>query len=132
MIAPRPLSKVEHGLYLSAAVSFLFFLVFSAPHRVHHYFEQFPAPWDHYSAQAQPHEHADGEQRRHNDQHDRKSYPQNDCAVLSIAKTVHASAVYSFDFTVFQVALTRDHDQSFLTGPFYNLSPFSQRAPPSV
>ena len=62
-MAQRRLSKIDRGLYLSVAAAFWIFLVASAPHRVHHFFEQLPAASEHHAARLQAHEHADGAQR---------------------------------------------------------------------
>jgi hypothetical protein len=36
----QPRSRIIRGLYIFWAASFLFFLFYSAPHRVHHFFDQ--------------------------------------------------------------------------------------------
>jgi len=62
--------------YASAfyAAAFLFFLVYSAPHRVHHFFEKIPAA---------SHEHADG--HHNNPDHQNKSPTESDCVFQATA-----------------------------------------------
>src|SRR5262245_16034443 len=49
------LSRATRAAYAFCAASFLFFLVYSAPHRVHHIFEQLEA-----TSQQSGHDHHDG------------------------------------------------------------------------
>jgi hypothetical protein len=132
MKARGQVSDSRRYIYLSAAVAFLFFLVFSTPHRVHHFFEGFPAQSDGHGAQAKAHGHAGGEHHSHNKQHGQKPSSQNDCSVLSVAKNAHASVVHSFDFAVFKTIAARNQDPTYQTASSFNPSPFSQRAPPSI
>jgi hypothetical protein len=46
----RPVSKLDRGFYLSLTAAFWFFIAASAPHRVHHFFEQLAASTEHHVA----------------------------------------------------------------------------------
>jgi hypothetical protein len=112
------------------AAAFVFFLAASAPHRVHHFFEQFPAPAGQDIAHA--HEHADGAHHSHHDHHNPKPKQQNDCVVLSVAQNAHASLVQVFDFAVISSAVVRRGESPTTSVSSFNPSPFSQRAPPQT
>jgi cytidylate kinase len=135
MIVRRPLFKVERGLYLGVAAAFWFFLAASAPHRVHHFFEQFPAPGKQQTAHDHIHQYADGEHHRH-DGHDRqrgqRPSQQNDCVVLAVVQNAQASIVESFSFAVLESAVARGIERPAAIPSSFNPSPFSQRAPPLV
>jgi hypothetical protein len=88
--APGKSSVMRRHLHLSAALSFLLFLIASEPHRVHHFFEQFPNPG---TSTAHADEHSDGAQHSHDKDQDRSRSQQNDCVVLSVAQHAHASLV---------------------------------------
>lgn len=122
----------RRGLFLSVAAAFVSFLAASAPHRVHHFFEQFPAPAEQRVAHAHTHQHGDGERHSHNDHHNPKPKQQNDCVVLSVAQNAHASVVQAFGFTVVASAVARCGESAVITVSSFNPSPFSQRAPPQA
>ena len=92
MLLPgKQISLAKRGLCFNAALSFLSFLVFSAPHRVHHFFEQTSAPQR--IAHAESHDHS--ERNDHNNRSLPGSKP-NDCVVLSVAQAAHASLDAAF------------------------------------
>jgi hypothetical protein len=128
-MAPRP--KLQRAFSLSVAAAFWVFLVVSAPHRVHHFFEQFPAT-EQRVGHAHAHAHADGSQHRHHDHHDSRPKQQNDCVVLTVAQNVHASLVQVFDFAVIASAVARYGESLVTAVSSFNPSPFSQRAPPQA
>jgi hypothetical protein len=132
MRAPTPAIAIKRHLSLAVAAVFAFFLAASAPHRVHHFFEQFPAPAEQRAAHAHTHEHADGSQHSHRDHHDSQPKQQNDCVVLTVAQNAYASLVHAFDFTVIASAVERCSESAVITVSSFNLSPFSQRAPPQA
>jgi hypothetical protein len=110
------------------AAAFLFFVLYTAPHRVHHFFEQGPiAPADH-------DDHArsgnSGGTQRHD--HDGQSpQPQRpDCAVQLVAQSTHFASppLIEFPFSTFACARTELLEVAW-AAPF-DPSPFSQRAPP--
>jgi hypothetical protein len=129
--APGQSSAVRRHLRLGAALSFLLFLIASAPHRVHHFFEQFPSSAE--SASTRTHEHADGTDHSHENHENRpgRQSQQNDCVVLSVAQHAHASLVQIFSFTVTERIIARDREQSVLAIAAFNSAPCSQRAPPT-
>jgi hypothetical protein len=129
----RRVSKLQRGLYLSAAAAFWLFLAASAPHRVHHFFEQFAASAEYHAAHALTDEHTDGERHGHDDHdrnHDQRPSQQNNCVVLSVAQNAHASLVPSFSFSVLECAVPRYRERLVVTASSFNPAPFSQRAPP--
>jgi len=127
----RQISIFKRGLCLQAAVSLLLFLVLSAPHRVHHFFDQFTShqPTELATAQGQDH----GESRHENNppvpvpasQH-------NDCVVLTATQNAHALAAASLDLMIFTAAVEHTHKDSTDSALPFNPSPCSQRAPPLV
>jgi hypothetical protein len=128
----RPGSKFMRGAYASIAAAFWFFLVASAPHRVHHFFEQVSASQKNHGAHIQSHEHADGKQHGDDDHHHRQPAQPKDCTVLSVAQNAHASLVQSFHFAVLECTVARDRDLPVATASSFNPAPLSQRAPPLV
>lgn len=131
MNAGRSFSKLQRRLCLSAAAAFGFFPTASAPHRVHHVFEQLSASS---TAIAAPDEHAalghPGPDHRQRD--GGKTPPQpNDCAVLSLAQNAHVSVVQSFSLVIFDSAVTDLQETRPLVVSSFNSAPRSQRAPPS-
>jgi hypothetical protein len=133
MNARRSFLKLQRSLSLAAAVAFCFFLIASAPHRVHHFFEQLPGSSEHQGAHAAAHEHTGAAHNGH-DHHDRdhERTPQqpDDCVVLSVAQNAHASLVHSFNLWIFDSAVTRRRESGVVAASSFNPAPRSQRAPP--
>src|SRR4029453_15614073 len=130
MLPPgKQLSLTRRGLCLSAAFSFLFFLVFSAPHRVHHFFEQTSPPQR--VAEVKVHNHSEPTDHDGQDRSLPRSKP-GDCAVLSAAQTSHASLVAPFSLpNLERTANFRDYH--FATAiPSRHFSLASPRAPPLI
>ena len=127
----KQLSLASRGLCLNAAISLLFFLVFSAPHRVHHFFEQTAAPSAHHIAHGQAHNHSSGNDR---DAHDPSppASKRSDCAVLSVAQTAHGSLVALFTLPIFEGAASCRDDHRATTITSRRSSPASPRAPPRL
>ena len=126
----RPISKLRRGLCLSLTAAFWFFIAASAPHRVHHFFEQFNASAEDHSAGAQTLELADAEQHHHSSHPDRQPPQRNDCVVLAAAQSTHASVVPTFSLSVAERVFEHRDEQHVVTASFFNPAPFSQRAPP--
>jgi len=127
----KQLSLAKRGLCLNAAISLLFFLVFSAPHRVHYFFEQTSSPTAHHIIYADAHNHSDGNDR---DPHD-KSQPvskKSDCIVLSISQATHLSLVALFSFPIFEGATVRCDNHRATAIASRHSSPASPRAPPQL
>lgn len=119
------MSLPKRGLYFSAALTFLFFLAFSAPHRVHHFFEQAKQ----HVAEVKAHDHSEGTDHSGHDRPSPSSKP-SDCAVLSVAQTAHASLVTPFSLPhLDRTADFRDHHFAPAIPSRYS-SPAAPRAPP--
>jgi hypothetical protein len=114
------------------AAAFGFFLAASAPHRLHHFFEQVPGAGHQHAEADHNHAHADGEQHSHHDPHEPGRKQQPDCVVLSVAKNAHASLVQSFVMPAATFTMARRSDPLLLVAHRFNPSPFSQRAPPQA
>ena len=126
----RPISKLRRGLYLSLTATFWFFIAAAAPHRVHHFFEQFPA-----SLQVQTQGYSGSEHKSHHDhdrRQDKRPSQQPNCVVLSVAQNAHASLVQLYSLAVLECALARHDAHPIVTALSFNPAPFSQRAPPLV
>ena len=121
----RPFTK---GLCLNTALSLLFFLAFSAPHRVHHVFEN-TAPAAHTSAHRQSHDRSTGDSRHDQSPPDSK---QGNCAVLTIAQTAPGSLVSLFSWLNFQCSAMWWDDQRSIAVTDLHFSPASPRAPPHL
>jgi hypothetical protein len=126
MKARGKIAPIKRGLHLHVAASFLFFLVVSAPHRVHHFFEQGGfAP-----RSGAAHSHDAGEES-----HDHQRAPQGtgggvDCTVQSLAQNAHAAAAPLIALPFEQFARAHVDQPAFTRAASFNPSPFSQRAPP--
>lgn len=129
MNARKPVSARVRGLYLSIAAVFGLFLVSSAPHRVHHFFERLPTA-DHYTFATHAHDNAEGTERSDSNQHKRPTSQPTDCLVLSVAQNAHASLVQAFSFAPIECAVTHQQDQEISIAISFNPAPFAQRAPP--
>jgi hypothetical protein len=127
MKTQRRVSKLRRGFYLSCATAFWFFIAASAPHRVHHFFEQLSTT--HHVARVQTNEPSSGE-HRHDGRENKRPAQQNDCIVLSVAQHAHASVVQSFTLAVRESAVGRPHERPIVAASSFNPAPFSQRAPP--
>jgi hypothetical protein len=131
MYSGKHISSFKRGLSLPAAVSLLLFLVLSAPHRVHHFFERFTSPQSIGLANASVHDHSDSRPEN------RSPVPtpaaqQNDCAVLAATQNAHSLAALSFDLTIFTAAVEHTQMNSTDSAFSFNFAPRSQRAPPRV
>src|SRR5687767_670964 len=102
MIPAKQFASIRRSLCSSAALSFLLFLVFSAPHRVHHVYDQLPSPAAHPVSHAEAHDHSNHNDRSLPDQPAKA----NDCIVLAVAQSAHISLASSVDIAVFETAIT--------------------------
>ena len=128
---------------------FVFFLTASAPHRVHHFFQNLPKTHGHdrhahpsiqsgstsagdYAAEG--HEHSAGPAHAgatHDDQnHDGTA--QTVCLLQSAAERSHFSATPLLEIAFLSVEFREQSIPSSLPISPFNPSPFSQRAPPKV
>jgi hypothetical protein len=116
----RSLSTIARSLSALYAASFLFFLLYSAPHRVHHFFDQ-----------VQPASHANSS--HHHDENDRRDSAPNaaDCVFQAAANRCADGLGAEFEplATVWHrraVVVPLDHQYPH---PFVSAS-FQSRAPP--
>jgi hypothetical protein len=113
---------------VAVAAAFLFFVLYSAPHRVHHFFEQRPV------AAAQ-----DNNQAWHGDPsaangHDHEREPPQpkptDCAAQLAAQNTHLAALPLIEFPFAKFTSTAVEPHAVARASSFNPSPYSQRAPP--
>jgi hypothetical protein len=76
--------EIRRSPYFICASVFLFFLVYSAPHRVHHFFDQFP----------QTHDHGDHDHSQDNDR-DNRSDGDSKCVFQTSASRCQLSLAAS-------------------------------------
>jgi hypothetical protein len=109
------------------AAALLFFILYSAPHRVHHAFEAGPLAR---SPAAQATATAD----QHGDEHDHQpnSSKATDCAAQLAAQNTHFASPPLNVATFLAIACMRSDPPQSLTTLSFNPSPCSQRAPPLV
>jgi hypothetical protein len=131
MYSTRQILIFKRGLCLQAAVSLLLFLVLSAPHRVHHFFDQFAWHQPTELATAQSHDH-DGNRHENNRSVPVPASQHNDCVVFSATQNVHALAASSFGLTIFTAAVEHTPKHSAHSAFSFDRSSCSQRAPPLV
>jgi hypothetical protein len=116
------------ALRLLVAAAFLFLLLYSAPHRVHHFFEN--------ASSAKARNPSPLDVSAHNHDHDHHGAPQQPltnsagCAVLSLAQNAHAFMPALLTLPVHAVAWDRAAELTVFSTACFNPSPFSQRAPP--
>jgi hypothetical protein len=106
---------------------FVLFLTASAPHRVHHFFEQpqFPVVHEH------AHDAAEAA-HSHGPDHDSSKPQHSDCAIQSLAQNSHVSSVQLIEVPFLEIALAHKPDPWTVASSFFDASPFSQRAPPAA
>ena len=107
---------------------FVLFLTASAPHRVHHFFEQpqFPVA----------HEHAHDDRRRDSQPRAmitiRLSPNTATARSQSVAQNSHISSAQLIEVPFLEIALAHKPDPGIVASSFFDASPFSQRAPPAA
>jgi hypothetical protein len=111
------------------AFAFFFFVVSSAPHRVHHFFQE--------SLPAQPNTvsclDCDNSAHKAGHGHNGPKAPGTnpaDCAVLSLAQNAHPFTPPLVALIFQAIAYARVGDLNVFSTASFNPSPFSQRAPP--
>jgi hypothetical protein len=111
-------SKIERGVVLSVA-AFGFFLVASAPHRVHHFFEN----------QRHSHDQARANNAEHDHDHDRPSLP-TPCVILAVSQNCQLGQAETVELSfLFSVIEATDSPSIPWRDPF-TFTVFFQRAPP--
>ena len=116
---PLTSSKINKYSVVLWALSFVFFLVYSAPHRVHHFFEQIPSSSQNHSSDDQNHS-----------KHDKKTPNGSDCVfqisanrcAANVATQVDAPALTESPEILIVLASSRAV-QSSLSAPFQIRSP---------
>jgi hypothetical protein len=115
------------GACCALAALLLFFVLYSAPHRVHHAFEQGPlAPVAH----AQ--DAATSERRGHEHDHEPTPSQPTDCAAQLAAQNTHFASPPLIEISLSTIGRMRSDRPPSLCAASFNPSPFSQRAPPLV
>jgi hypothetical protein len=109
------------GAYALCAASFLFFLLYSAPHRVHHFFEQFKA--------------ANHDAHDHHSQSERRDPPSNDSnCVFQVSANSCAlgltALIQPLTLTQFVQRLFISQETTHL--PQFLFAAFQIRAPPKA
>jgi hypothetical protein len=121
---------------LALAAAFLFFVFYSAPHRVHHLFENLP------SSQAGDYETAPVAAASHDHvhEHDHHSGPESsdpgrsstksDCFAQSVAQHSHLSFHQPLEIAYYPLKIKAQADPPVIAAYQLSRSPSSQRAPP--
>jgi hypothetical protein len=115
---------------LVLTIAFVFFVLYSAPHRVHHFFEPL--------APAQNGAAVHHGNRAPKDAHGHDRIPQapgtntTDCAVQSLAQNAQASTPPLIELPLPAFACARLDYPTIAWPAAFNPSPFSQRAPPII
>lgn len=110
---------------------FVLFLTASAPHRVHHIFEQSAFPAEDTHAHANDHD-LDDATHSHGQDHDSPKPLHSDCALQSVAQNSHVSSAQLIEVPFLEIARPCDPDRRVAAASFFDASPFSQRAPPTA
>lgn len=118
-------SSTRSNVALATAALFAFFLAASAPHRVHHFFEENYFPLESV-------EHSGNE---HHHEHPHKHAPEPEpikCPVYSVAQHSQVSIVQSFEITLVQTLIAGCVNCPVVRLSSNRPSPISQRAPPKA
>ncbi len=121
-IALRPRPLITRSASALWAASFLFFLLYSAPHQVHHFFDQFPQAHQHDA----DHEHAPTDRNN-------RSAADSNCVFQVAASRCHlglASQVIPASLPILVRPLSFFHASDRGADPFPTA--FQSRAPPLV
>ena len=116
---PLASSKISKYSVVLWAVSFVFFLVYSAPHRVHHFFEQIPTSSQNHSSDDQ-----------NQSKHDHKTPNASDCVFQASVNRCAANLTAQVDtptltesLEILAVFAPNRSPQSSLSAPFQIRSP---------
>ena len=110
---------------------FVLFLTASAPHRVHHFFEQPQFPVADKHSHGHDHDTAGAADRQAAD-HDSPKPQHSDCAIQSLAQNSHVSSVQLIEVPFLEIALAHKPDPKIVASSYFDAAPFSQRAPPAA
>ena len=122
---------------LAVAGAFLFFVLYSAPHRVHHLFEKLGVPQETSDDAATPtpsHTHP-GQNSGHDDaghEHDQSpgGSTKADCVGQAVAQNSHVAPAEAAEVDCLEVASKTQPIVTLSWHYHFSPSPFSQRAPP--
>jgi hypothetical protein len=129
----------EPGLALVTVWFFVLLLISSAPHRVHHVFEDLrssPKSSADLATRSEAHAHVDESSEHDNasHEHDHRSggSAKADCIAQAVAQNFHLAPAQATEVSYLE--LQSQTQPAVTLAPHYqfSLSPFSQRAPPQV
>jgi hypothetical protein len=120
--------RFRSGCTLGIISLFVIFLAASAPHRVHHFFENLPL--HNHSHSHNDHAGDNDHSRSPGNDHESPQPQQSNCAVQSVAQNSHVSAVQLIEIPFSEIALAHKPNLRIIASSFFDASPFSQRAPP--
>jgi hypothetical protein len=122
---------------LALAATFLFFVLYSAPHRVHHLFEELsvsPERSDDAATDFKRHTHRDNNSEHNNDghQHDHSSggSAKADCMAQAVAQNFHLAPAQAIEVSYLKLESETQPADTLTWHYHFRPSPFSQRAPP--
>ena len=124
---------------LTLAAAFLFFLLYSAPHRVHHLFEELgvsrktsddaakaTAPHD------RPERNAEHDNPGHEHDHNSRGSAKADCTVQAVAQNFHVAPEQAIVIGYRELESQTRPAVTLSWHYHFSPSPFSQRAPPGA
>jgi hypothetical protein len=122
---------------LALAAAFLFFILYSAPHRVHHLFEDLsvsPKSSDNAARPTAPHGHSEqnSEDRNAGHDHDHSSggSAKADCMAQAVAQNSHITPAQATEVDYLELESKTQPAVTLSWHYHFSPSPFSQRAPP--
>jgi hypothetical protein len=121
---------------LALAGAFLFFVLYSAPHRVHHLFENLPLlqARDHetapVAAASEGHEHGHDHHSGSESSDPGRSSAKSDCVAQSVAQNSHLSFHQPLKIAYHALKIKAQADPPVVAAYQLSRSPSSQRAPP--
>lgn len=125
-----PSATVKKLFHLATAAVLFFFVAASAPHRVHHFFEQ--PPFGSARKAADHHTRGHGGEGHSSHDHDHSPPRSVDCPALLAAQNAHAISVNIGVLAFWETTKICFNQQPATLASFYSPAPFSQRAPPRV
>jgi hypothetical protein len=122
---------------LALAATFLFFVLYSAPHRVHHLFEELsvsPERSDDAATPTAPHDHPTQNSAYNNagHEHDHSSggSAKADCMAQAVAQNFHLAPAQAIEVSYLKLESETQPADTLTWHYHFRPSPFSQRAPP--
>jgi hypothetical protein len=123
---------------IALAAAFLFFVLYSAPHRVHHLFENLPSSQNGHHETAPVATSSEGHEHEH-DHHSgpdssdpRRSSTESDCIAQSVAQNSHLSFHQPLEIDYHGLETKAQADPPAAAPYQFGRSPSSQRAPPTA